>query len=255
MEKTVIAYYTGTGNTLALAKRFEGVKLVDIIKINEKTASLDDDISRLGIFFPVYMGGIPYPVREFIENTLKERDNSELKYVFSLLTCGSGGKGAEWMIDRALQEIGIGLSYTLSIRYPDSYLPLIKKVPDIDKTKEILDKAEDLIQKAITDIEKEEIKLPRKPMFGRMMIKMTSKTGPSSKDKKMSVGENCIGCGLCASVCPSDNISIVDNKAVLGDKCLHCYACYNFCPNSAIKYQGRFSRYKPIVDIEELKRR
>ena len=36
MEKTVIAYYTGTGNTLALAKRFEGVKLVDIIKINEK---------------------------------------------------------------------------------------------------------------------------------------------------------------------------------------------------------------------------
>ena len=35
MEKTVIAYYTGTGNTLELAKRIKEAELVDIIKINE----------------------------------------------------------------------------------------------------------------------------------------------------------------------------------------------------------------------------
>ena len=156
MEKTVIAYYTGTGNTLELAKRIKGAELVDIIKINEGNATLDDDITRLGIFFPVYMGGVPYPVREIISNTLNGRDNSSLQYVFSLITCGSGGKNAEWMLDRSLQDIGIGLSYALSIRYPDSYLPLVSKVPDENKTKEILSKAEEKIEKAL-DLNKESI--------------------------------------------------------------------------------------------------
>ena len=255
MEKTVIAYYTGTGNTLELAKRIKEAELVDIIKINEGNATLDDDITRLGIFFPVYMGGVPYPVREFISNTLNGRDNSSLQYVFSLITCGSGGKNAEWMLDRSLQDIGIGLSYALSIRYPDSYLPLVSKVPDENKTKEILSKAEEKIEKALEDIEKEEIRLPSKPILGKIMSKMVSKTGPSAKDKKMSVGTDCVRCGTCASICPSGNIVIGEKKAEIGDKCLHCYACYNFCPNGAIKYGGRNDHYKGLVKTEELKRR
>ena len=255
MEKTVIAYYTGTGNTLALAKRFKGAELVDIIRINEGYAVLDDDITRLGIFFPVYMGGVPYPVREFISDTLKDRDNSSLQYVFSLITCGSGGKSAEWMLDRSLQEIGIGLSYSLSIRYPDSYLPLIRRVPDEKETKEILSKAEERIKKAIEDIEKEEIKLPGKPLFGKLMSKMAGKTGPGAKDKKMSVGDDCIRCGICASICPSGNIKIGEKKAEIGDECLHCYACYNYCPQKAIKYEGRNDHYKGLVKPEELRRR
>ena len=254
MEKTVIAYYSATGNTLDLAKRFKDAELVDIIRINEDNAVLDDDITRLGIFFPVYMGGVPYPVREFIKNKLSERDNSKLQYVFSLITCGSGGKCAEWMIDRALQDIGIGLSYTLSIRYPDSYLPLVKNVPDEKNTKEILLKAEEKIQKAIFDIEKEEIRLPSKPLFGKMMMKMITKTGPDKTDKKMSVSDNCTLCGTCVSICPSNNITL-SNKAVFGDKCLHCFACYNRCPSAAIIYEGRTGRYKGLVDTEELKRR
>ena len=129
MEKTVIVYYTGTGNTLALAKRFHGAKLLDIIKINEGTEVLDEDTTRLGIFFPVYMGGVPYPVREFIDKTLSSRDNSSLGYIFSLITCGGGGKNAEWIIDRLLQEKGLGLSYALSIKFPDYYMPLVKKLP------------------------------------------------------------------------------------------------------------------------------
>ncbi|MGN1188965.1 MAG: EFR1 family ferrodoxin [Candidatus Ornithospirochaeta sp.] len=255
MEKTVIAYYSATGNTLSLAKRFENAELVDIIRINEGNAVLSDDISRLGIFFPVYMGGVPYPVREFIKNTLGERDNSELKYVFSLITCGSGGKCAEWMIDRALQDIGIGLSYTLSIRYPDTYLPLVKKVPDEDTTKEILEKSEERIQKAIRDIEKEEIRLSSKPVMGKMMVKIISKTGPDKKDKNMIVSNKCIRCGTCVSICPSNNITLSDDKAIIGDKCLHCYSCYSRCPEEAITYEGRTGHYKGLVTTEELKRR
>ena len=158
-------------------------------------------------------------------------------------------------MDRLLQEIGIGISYTQSFRYPDSYLPLIKNIPDEAKTKEILDKAEDKIKKAILDIENEEIKLPGKPLFGKLMAKISSKTGPDKKDKNMSVDDSCILCGLCQSICPSNNITMGEKKAIIGDGCLHCYACYNNCPKEAIKYTGRSGHYKSLVKVEELKRR
>ena len=35
MDKTVICVYSGTGNTLSLAKRFNGAEILDIIRINE----------------------------------------------------------------------------------------------------------------------------------------------------------------------------------------------------------------------------
>ena len=255
MEKTVISYYSATGNTLALAKRFKDAELVDIIRINEGNASIDESTTRLGIFFPVYMGGLPYPVRVFIDSHLALRDNSKLGYIFSLITCGNSGKGAEWMLDRMLQERGMGLSYTSSIKFPDVYLPLMRNIPDSEKTKEILDKAEEKINKAISDIENEEIRLPAKPLLGKIMMKMSQKTGPGAKDEKMSVNSNCIGCGLCASICPSSNIVVEGGKAVINNNCLHCYACYNFCPGGAITYKGRSGQYKPLVDVKELERR
>ena len=51
MDKTVICVYSGTGNTLSLAKRFNGAEILDIIRINEGREELPEDTVRLGIFF------------------------------------------------------------------------------------------------------------------------------------------------------------------------------------------------------------
>ncbi|MGN1163425.1 MAG: EFR1 family ferrodoxin [Candidatus Ornithospirochaeta sp.] len=255
MAKTTICYFTGTGNTLYLAKRFAGATLADITKINEGRAEIPLDTKRLGILFPVYMGGVPYPVREFVSKYLGERDNSGLKYIFAAATCGAGGKSAEWMIDTLLQNIGLALSYSLSIKFPDSYIPLMKTLPDEAKAKDILEKSEEKILTLLKDTENEEIKLPGKPFFGKLMLKMNGKTGPSSPDKKMKRGEGCTSCGLCASICPSGNIKITEKGAEIGEKCLHCYACYNFCTTGSITYEGRSDKYKGIVEVGELRKR
>ena len=44
----------------------------------------------------------------------------------------------------------------------------------------------------------------------------------------------CIGCGLCASVCPENSIKIDDilKKPVLSGKCTRCGLCYLACPRS-----------------------
>ena len=252
---TAICYFTGTGNTLYLAKRFDDAVLLDITKINEGNAVIPEDTERLGIFFPVYMGGVPYPVRSFISSCLSERDNSGLKYIFAAATCGSSGKGAEWMIDRLLQDAGLALSYSISIKFPDSYIPLMKTLPDEAKAKEILEKSEEKILTLLNDVEKEEIKLPSKPFLGKILMKMNDKTGPGAPDEKMSVGSTCTSCGLCASICPSGNITLTPGGAMLGNKCLHCYACYNFCPTESILYKGRDDHYKGLLDPKELEKR
>ena len=56
--------------------------------------------------------------------------------------------------------------------------------------------------------------------------------------------EVCIMCGMCARVCPLDNIRLKDGSPVWGSSCTHCMACINRCPMEAIEY-GKRSQGKP----------
>lgn len=49
----------------------------------------------------------------------------------------------------------------------------------------------------------------------------------------------CIGCGVCASLCPMENIEIINKKAISKNKCTMCYRCVNHCPQQAITLLGK----------------
>jgi NAD-dependent dihydropyrimidine dehydrogenase PreA subunit len=46
----------------------------------------------------------------------------------------------------------------------------------------------------------------------------------------------CVGCGMCADVCPHGVFNIARRKAFITDKdlCMECGACSKNCPTSAI---------------------
>lgn len=46
--------------------------------------------------------------------------------------------------------------------------------------------------------------------------------------------DNCIACGLCKDVCPTEAISEGTIYVIDADKCIDCGACVGECPNEAI---------------------
>ncbi|MBU1626491.1 4Fe-4S binding protein [bacterium] len=57
--------------------------------------------------------------------------------------------------------------------------------------------------------------------------------------------EKCIGCGGCASVCPSSLIEMIDNMDHITvrrhfSRCIYCGRCEEMCPENAIKMTSDF---------------
>ncbi len=72
-------------------------------------------------------------------------------------------------------------------------------------------------------------KNPIKRLFGKI-------AGAVLKTRPVLDKKSCVGCGMCAEICPAKAIVMKNGKAVIdrGD-CIRCFCCQEFCPKSAMK--------------------
>lgn len=250
-----IYYFTGTGNSLSIAKKIEEVLEEEVIlKPLEKFKEIEKIIPKsetVGFIFPIYFGDIP----KFVKNILKKFDLSNTKYVFAIPNCYGLVGGAINNLKKILKNSE--LKYINVVHMPDNAILF-----PIEKDKEKLEKSKDEINTIIDDLrnrkEKKEFSVNTWQKFIYYIMKGTAEIDFSPK--RFRVNEKCIGCGICVEVCPCNNIKLIDKKPKFYENCAHCLSCFHLCPEEAI-YMKNFTirnrrRYKnPDVDLKELFRK
>lgn len=64
------------------------------------------------------------------------------------------------------------------------------------------------------------------------------------------VGDKCIGCKLCYSVCPQKCIDISTRPVVIDQsRCLHCGRCTEICPKQTKEYENSLRVNSPLPNL------
>ncbi len=230
----MILYFTGTGNSLYVAKKLSNeneklISIADLMKQNNFIVELEEG-EKLGLVFPVYFYTVPAIVREFLEKA--EINNPG--YVYSVITCGGGTGQASAVLKKILAGKGIKLSYFKELLMPDNGM-LFYQIPGTDKAGERLSGADEVIKSIQEDIKEEkESSIGNSTVISDLMglgYKMCSGT------KKYYAEDTCTGCGLCERNCPERVIKLENKRPVwTKENCCKCSSCINRCPVKAIQY-------------------
>lgn len=284
MNKTEIYYFSGTGNSLVVARDIAekmGGNLIPIHSVvNRERITIDADV--VGIVFPVYYMGlvnIPLIVQRFISKL----DKIGTKYIFAICTYGGGAGPTLTMLDEMIRARSGRLAAGFGVQMPQNAFrkPYEHKGKLYNKWKE---KKLDFIYEHVkarddhfhTDsfftrlVETILLQLMENNFFKPFFINPMNKTAEFPKGSDLTVDKimpfmdrsyhtngNCTGCETCSRICPVRNIEIVDDKPVWQHHCENCLACIKWCPQKAIHGYGELPKgyHHPDVGISDMLRR
>lgn len=225
----MVFYFTGTGNSLYVAKQIEEnpVSIPQVINGENLVFSADS----IGIVAPVYGHEVPPMVHEFMKKAVFHTD-----YFYMILTYGNRHGGAAELAKKLCDECGIKASYINVIMMVDNWLPSF----DMEEQRKIDKKIDENLSVILEDLK------ARKKMISpvtdtdraahQQFLAGMSKMPADAWQHLLKVTDACIGCGICEKVCPAASVRVADGKAVhIPGNCQTCLACAHACPQKAIQ--------------------
>ncbi|MEG1790916.1 MAG: EFR1 family ferrodoxin [Clostridia bacterium] len=242
----MIFYFSGTGNSLYVAKALAGGQEIKNIALCEPSEFIDTEI---GFISPVYCGLLPKIVADFIN---KSKFKSE--YIWAVMTCGGGEGNTYKQLQGLLKEKGNALDFATRIVMPDNCIVFKTSQEKRAELLSITEKEVYKIREQINKRERQSISSKYNKLGGNVMWKLLRSV---YKIDRREVSSSCNGCGICAKLCPKKCIEIKGGKPNFADGCAYCFACIQWCPKSAISFGklkvGGTSKYtNPNIQIDEM---
>lgn len=242
----MIFYFSGTGNSLWVAKRIQnrfGGKLISIAEEMKNRKGMHEYQAEEGIptvfVMPVHSWGPAPMMMDFISGI---RISGTGRGVYAVLTCGDNCGQADMILRKALKERSLRLRQIWSVQMPNNFI-LMKGFGTDDSLTEYrkLSNAPETVDNIIYAME-EGKHYPhyvkgRFPFLKSRLIYPAFRKFVIGSTSGFRVTEKCIGCGQCSEICPAGCIEMVSGKPQWNGKgCVQCTACINRCPAMAIEY-------------------
>lgn len=236
--KNIIFYFTGTGNSLKVARDIAeklGKNECEIVHIPDyKEKVLPQGYERIGFVCPVYSGEPPVCVERFLQETDFTKNKSA--YFFTVATYGGTQGNAFYVVNSYLKQQGLKLNAGFRVRMNGNY---ILAYPTWNISKNSIPKIETKItQAAEMIVRKETTTIPntKNVVFDFMHRKMMPIF--LEKDKDFKASDLCVSCEICYKVCPVENIKMIHGKPSFQGHCEQCMACIHACPQKALNYKN-----------------
>lgn len=252
---TTIFYYSGTGNSLFVAKNLAHKLDGQCVNISKGlTQEITSDV--VGIVFPCYAYTYPKILNTLLKNV---KFSSTPRYVFAIITYGSTFGRASIQFVKKLKKYGLKADYMAGIHMPENYIAIFK--PDTDSVIDTkLTNAKVSMEKIADDIKKQVqyIECHNKPLdyIKTYIVGIIFNTFLHFSHIFFKAKKSCSSCGICEKVCPVDNIVMKNGKPKWGRHCTQCMACINWCPQRCIDYTPitkKRQRYtNPEITLKEL---
>lgn len=246
-----IFYFSGTGNSLALAQQL-GSRFPDsrVYNIADYSGSPVND-RAVGFVFPVYCHRPPEIVTSFLDKI----DLPENAYLFAVATYNGldGETGA--VFKRQLSKRGLTLNAYFKVLMPGNSVILLDKTSPPEVREQRLADSSFRIQEIVTAVTRKESSFQSEPykLKNRLMgIFLRWYLKRYRLPSRFHVDAKCNGCGACASRCPENLISIQNGIPQWKNsrQCQACLACFHRCPGKAVQigdYTESSNRYSHPV--------
>ncbi len=259
-DKTVIYYYSGSGNSLSVAKQV-GEKLgnTDIISIYNlrEDAKVPDKYTRIGVVTATWFVRPPRIVKEMCEKMSFERDRK----VFVIATCGGYDGYVRIDLREILQKKTDHPVQTFMLPMPPNHIVGFSPFPDwADRI--YLNHAKKATVK-IAETIKTDAPTKKNKGINRKVLSWFSKSFNSmlgvdrdSTEGGFYTSDACTKCGTCERLCKNGNITVTADGVVWGHDCEQCMACIMWCPNKAIRHPNvpeKRRRYQnPDITLKDM---